>query len=248
MGAVAAAIVIAASMGGAPMAGRYRHWKRERALRQAAGFFDRGDPADGRLAIEVAFGALPGEIDPAEAASRLAGHGEALQALMGLYRDRDDAAGMLAAAAALRRSDPASREFQYNWALLTVLTAPAGDWGEAGRTLEALHSRDAFDPYLATGYAFALARAGRAREALAAAEGISRADRDDLRRLPYLALIFGLNGRVGEVARIQKLSAGGAYLPEEKRLFDEALVEAGRNRAQAGNAVSAAQPPSSPVP
>jgi hypothetical protein len=248
MGAVAAAVVIAALMGGAPMAGRYRHWKRERALRQAAGFFDRGDLADGGLAIEVAFGALPGAIDPAAAASSLAGHGEALQALMDLYRARDDAAGMLAAAAALRRSDPASREFQYNWALLTVLTEPAGDWGEAARTLEALHARDVGDPYLATGYAFALARAGRAREALAAAEGISRAERDDLRRLPYMALIFGLNGRVGEVARLQKLSAGGAYLPEEKRLFDEALAEAGRNGFRAGEAGSAAQPPTWPVP
>jgi predicted Zn-dependent protease len=199
---------------------RYRLEKQQRALRQAKEFFERHDSANAELAIDVALDAAPDRKQGLRAIARAFPH----QAwpcswLLGTDRVRDDAADMREILGALRDSDPAAPLYRYDWALLSLLTQPTGDWDDAKRELDRLYRQDEANPFYATGYAFALAQAGHSSDALTVVETLSPADRDYPPRLPYLAYVYGLNGRGAEVERMRALAQGTAYLREERELL-----------------------------
>jgi hypothetical protein len=218
---------------------QYRHWKQERALRQAAAFFDAGDRANGELAIDVAFAAEPGGLDARGAASELDGHLGALQALMDAYRARDDARDMREVAAVLRDDEPSSARRRNDWALLSLLTAPTAQWDDAKIALEELYRGDHSNPFYATGYAFALAQAGEGPRALEVVGRLSEDERAYPPRAPYLAYVYGVNGRAADVGRMQAIAAGIPCLREERQLLvmaRESLRQGVRSEAESGSA------------
>jgi hypothetical protein len=199
---------------------RYRLGKERRALRQALEFSASHDSANAELAIDVALAAAPDRRQALRAIARIFPNQVwPFQPLLRSGGARDDTAGMLEIMGVLRESSPASPLYRYDWALLSLLSRPAGDWDDPKRALEQLYKSDETDPYYATGYAFALAQGGRAADALAVAETLSPAQRDYPPRLPYLAYVYGRNGRDADVERMRALGRGMAYLPEERKLF-----------------------------
>jgi hypothetical protein len=153
------------------------------------------------------------------------------QTLLNAYRARGDAANMREVMAILRDSNPAVPRYKNDWAVLTLLTEPTSDWDDPKQTLEDLYQGDKSNPFYATGYAFALAQAGRAPEALAVVSKISQLERDYSPRAPYLAYIYALNKQRDEVDRLENLSRGTSFLKEEETLFIEAHTELDRKPA-----------------
>jgi hypothetical protein len=147
------------------------------------------------------------------------------QTLLNAYRARGDAANMREVMAILRDSNSAVLRYRNDWAVLTLLTEPSSDWNDPKQVLEDLYKTDKTNPFYATGYAFALAQAGRAPEALAVVSRLSRLDRDYSPRAPYLAYVYALNKKKGEVDRLEELSRGTSFLKEEETLFIEAHAE-----------------------
>jgi hypothetical protein len=199
---------------------RYRLGKQQRALRQAKEFFDRRDSANAELAIDVALAATPDRTQALrEIARAFPGQTWPYRSLLSADRASDDAAAMREIMDALRDSDPTVPLYRYDSALLSLLTRPTRGWNDPKRELEQLYRQDKANPFYATSYAFALAQAGRPLEALAVAETLSPADRAYPPRLPYLAYVYGLNGRSADVERMRTLAQGTAYLREERELL-----------------------------
>ena len=146
---------------------------------------------------------------------------------------------------ALRDAHPAVVRYQYDAAVLTLLTQPTGDWDPPKDVVQQLYQKDQGNPFYATSYAFALAQAGKAADALAIVSKLSQPDRDYSPRAPYLAYIYGLNRDRNEVARLEGLSHGTRYTKEEEALFLEAHVELDR-KAAAPPSASAMKPPPEP--
>lgn len=147
------------------------------------------------------------------------------QTLFDIYRSRRDAANMREVMNLLRNNDPGIPRYQHDWALLSLLTNPTKTWDAPKLVMERLHAQYPTDPFFATGYAFALAEAGKGKEALAAIAALSPVEKQYPPRLPYLAFIYGVGRDRTQVERIQSLANGGSYLPEEDDLFLRAREE-----------------------
>lgn len=149
------------------------------------------------------------------------------QELFNVYRRRKDARSMRDVIATLRESEPSVPRYQHDWALLTLLTEPTGNWNPAKETMRQLYEASPADPTYATGYGFALAQAGKGAEALAVIEKMKPDDRDYPPRQPYLAFIYGVAKRGAELEKAVALSnnPGLNLLPEENYLFTRARSE-----------------------
>ncbi len=161
------------------------------------------------------------------------------QALFNFYREKKDAKGMREVMDVLRRADGTVPRYQHDWALLTMLAEPNSNWNPAKDTMRKLHESDPANANYATGYAFALALAGKPAEALAVAEKMSSLDREYPPRQPYLAFVYGLAKKGPELEETVKRAEGTAFLPEENYLFTRAREELNRKPvkpAQPGNA------------
>lgn len=165
------------------------------------------------------------------------------QTLLNAYRARGDSANMREVMAVLRDSNPAMPRYRNDWAMLSLLTEPSSDWNDPKQALEDLYEGDTSNPFYATGYAFALARAGKATEALAVVSKLSQQDRDYSPRAPYLAYVYALNKQRDEVDRLQSLSRNTPFLKEEESLFIEARAELDRKPIPASSSSGMKPPP-----
>jgi hypothetical protein len=91
-----------------------------------------------------------------------------------------------------------------------------------------LYETNPGDSTYATGYAFALAQAGKGAEALAVVEKIPPDERNYPPRQPYVAFVYGVNRKTSEIEHSQTLVEGVNLLPEESYLFTRAREEANR--------------------
>jgi len=160
------------------------------------------------------------------------------------YRARKDAANMREVMNALRTSDPSVARYQHDWALLTLLVNPSSDWNESKDIMRKLYETDPANPNYATGYAFALAQAGKGPQALAVVSKLSPQDRDYSPRAPYLAYVYGVNRMKADVIRSETQAHGAVLLPEENILFTLAH-ELESRKALAPPAAPKAKPPTS---
>lgn len=150
------------------------------------------------------------------------------QALFNAYRDRKDTVRMRDVMSALRDSDGSVPRYQYDWALLTLLTDPTSTWNPAKDTLRKLYETEAGNPSYATGYAFALAQTGKGAEALAVTQKLSNEELSYPPRQPYLAFVYGVARQANGVAEATARGQGANYLPEENYLFTRAQEELNR--------------------
>jgi hypothetical protein len=141
------------------------------------------------------------------------------QELFNIYRTRNDTANMRELMNVLRMGDPSVPRYQHDWALFSLLLDPTPEWDGPKEIMRQLYTSDPTNPNYATGYAFALARAGKGPQSLAIVAKLSPAERDYSPRSPYLAYVYGINGKKGEVEHMEALSHGTPYLPEERLLF-----------------------------
>ncbi len=167
------------------------------------------------------------------------------QALFNAYRAKGDAASMRDVMIVLRDAHPSVVRYKHDAALLTLLTQPASDWDPPKDVVQQLYQKDTANPFYATSYAFALAQAGKAPEALAVVTRMSQADRDYSPRSPYLAYVYGVNKDRGQVDRLQGLSLGTKFTKEEQALFIGARVELDKKPIPA-HADSGMKPPPEP--
>jgi hypothetical protein len=146
------------------------------------------------------------------------------RALFDTYRAAGNTSGLRDLLGTLRQADGAVPRYRHDWALLTLLREPSPVWNSPKDTMKELHENNRSNPVYATGYAFALAQAEKPEEAVAVIAGLSADDLNYAPRLPYLAFVQGVARRPQEVARITALSEPfqASYLPEEKRLFQQA--------------------------
>lgn len=150
------------------------------------------------------------------------------QSLFNLYRQKKNTGSMRDVMAALRRADGTVPRYQHDWALLTMLTESTSSWNPPKDTMRRLYETEPANSTYATGYAFALALAGKSAEALAIVEKLSPSDRDFPPRQPYLAFVYGLAKKQAEFERAQKLGEGTSFLPEESYLFVRGKEELNR--------------------
>lgn len=144
----------------------------------------------------------------------------AQQALFNFYRQRKNTAGMRNLMVTLRDLDPSRPRYQHDWALLSLLLEPTTQWSRPKDVMKGLYHDAPTNATYATGYAFALAQAGRGPEALAIIEKLSDVDRENPLRAPYLAYIYGVNRRRPEFDKFAaKEPALVDLLPEEHQLF-----------------------------
>ncbi len=147
------------------------------------------------------------------------------QALFNAYREKKDTAAMRDVVAKLRESDGSVSRYHHDWALLTLLTNPTSSWNPAKDTMMRLHQSDPTNATYALGYAYALAQAGRAAEAVAIVDQMKEAERDYPPRQPYLAFIYGSAKQGSPMEHAVSLGAGVNYLPEENYLFTRGREE-----------------------
>ena len=162
------------------------------------------------------------------------------QGLFNVYREKKDTVKMRSVLGALRESDGSVPRFQHDWALLTLLLDPTGQWNQPKTTLQQLYESHPTDPNYATGYAFALAQSGKGTEALAIVRKLTPGERDYPPRQPYLAFVFGVAKAAGELKRTTTLAAGATFLPEENNLFTRAREELARKPEKASPTKAAA--------
>jgi predicted Zn-dependent protease len=141
------------------------------------------------------------------------------QTLFNAYHASRDTASMRDVMNLLRGNDPGIARYQHDWALLSLLTNPTDGWDQPKRVLQRLYQEKPHDSFYAMSYAFALAQAGKDKEALAVVGSLSQLDRDYTPRQPYLAYVYGLNRQRVEVERAEAKSRGTEFLPEESDLF-----------------------------
>ena len=139
--------------------------------------------------------------------------------LFTVYRTRRDIAHMRDVMDLLRKSDPTVARYQHDWALLSLLANPTIDWDEPKVIMQDLYKQDPTNPNYTTGYAFALALAKRGPQALDVVAKLSPPEHNFGPRAPYLAYIYGLNRKKGDVSQMEQIGKQGEYLDEERLLF-----------------------------
>jgi Thioredoxin domain-containing protein len=165
------------------------------------------------------------------------------QTLFNLYRARRDIKGMRDVVAVLRQSEGSVRRYQHDWALLTLLAEPTSNWNPAKDTMRALYEAEPSNATYGTGYAFALAQAGKAAEALAIVEKMTEIERHYPPRQPFLAFVYGVAKKSAEVEQAAKLAENLDLLPEERYLFTRAREELNRKPPKPANADKAKSDP-----
>jgi len=150
------------------------------------------------------------------------------QSLFNVYRSRKDIKGMREVMGVLRQSEGTVSRYQHDWALLTLLAEPTSNWNPAKDTMRALYEAEPTDATYATGYAFALAQAGKGPEALAVVEKMTEPERQYPPRQPFLAFVYGVAKKSPELEQAAKLAEGVDLLPEESYLFTRARDELNR--------------------
>lgn len=163
------------------------------------------------------------------------------QSLFNVYRSRKDIKGMREIMGVLRQSEGTVSRYQHDWALLSLLAEPTSNWNPAKDTMRALYEAEPANATYGTGYAFALAQAGKSAEALAIVEKMTEFERHYPPRQPFLAFIYGVAKKSAELEQAAKLANGVEFLPEETYLFTRARDELNRKPpkpAQAGKAPS----------
>ncbi|HVU22868.1 MAG TPA: hypothetical protein VHE13_02010 [Opitutus sp.] len=150
------------------------------------------------------------------------------QALYNLYRERKDTNSMRDVMGILRAADSNVPRYQHDWALLSLLAEPNTTWNPAKDIMRQLYESDSQNATYATGYAFALAQAGRATDAIAVTDKMSDNDRAYPPRAPYLAFVYGVAKKGPELEKATQLGQGVSYLPEENYLFTRARDEFNR--------------------
>ncbi|MCC6414932.1 MAG: hypothetical protein IT582_03370 [Opitutaceae bacterium] len=160
------------------------------------------------------------------------------QTLFNVYRERRDTENMRALIGELRDSDGSMLRYRHDWALLTLLTTPSPAWNTAKQTMRQLYEFAPDNAYYATGYAFALAQADRANEALDILQKLPPQELALPERAPYLAYIYGMTWRRADFDRAAAKAAGlKTLLPEEHALFGqgrEALDRPVSRRVESG--------------
>ena len=147
------------------------------------------------------------------------GEAWAHQTLFSHYRGKGDTRNLISLLAALRDLDPTVPRYRYDWALLSVLSSTSTAWTPPKETLEGLHRAEPANPSYATGYAFALAKSGRAEEAVALMDALPEEQRTLPARAPYLAYIYGQARRAEELEKAIALQpTSDRLLPEERML------------------------------
>lgn len=144
------------------------------------------------------------------------------QNLFNLYHENKNLNGMRQVMDVLRQSNPGVARYRHDWALLTLLAEPTSGWNQPKEIAKQVHEENPDDPSYTTTYAFALAQAGRATEALKVIETLSPAVREFPPRLPYVAYIYGVNHKRDEVDRLDRLADHPHLMPEELQLFNRA--------------------------
>jgi hypothetical protein len=66
-----AAVVIGGWLGYDPAVAAYKHWKQQRALRQAKEFIDQRDAPSAKLALDIALAAVPGDLEAVRVAAEM---------------------------------------------------------------------------------------------------------------------------------------------------------------------------------
>lgn len=150
------------------------------------------------------------------------------QALFNFYREKKNTIAMRDVMNTLRESDGTVPRYQHDWALLTLVTEPNANWNPAKETMRQLYEGTPANATYATGYAFALAQAGKGAEALAVVQKIPAAERDYFPRQPYLAFVYGVARRAADLEHAASIGQRATYLPEESYLFTRAREEATR--------------------
>lgn len=164
------------------------------------------------------------------------------QTLFNYYRQKKNTAAMREVMDALRQSDGSVPRYQHDWALLTLILDPSSNWNQAKETMKGLHENAPSDPTYATGYAFALAQAGRGPEAMAVVDKLTAEERNYLPRQPYLAYIYGVAKRGDDLEHTLKVGQGTTYLAEEAYLFVRAREELVRKPAKPKTSEAKAKP------
>ncbi|MBS0633407.1 MAG: hypothetical protein JSS11_15975 [Verrucomicrobia bacterium] len=154
------------------------------------------------------------------------------QALFNLYRRKKNTAAMREVMETLRQSDGSVLRYQHDWALLTLILDPNSNWNQAKETMKGLYENSPTDATYATGYAFALAQAGRGSDAMAIVDKLTADERNYAPRQPYLAFIYGVAKRSEDLDHTVKAGQGVTYLPEESYLFVRAKEELTRKPAK----------------
>lgn len=150
------------------------------------------------------------------------------QALFNYYRRKKNTAAMREVMDALRQSDGTVLRYQHDWALLTLILDPSSNWNPAKEAMKQLYEGNPADATYATGYAFALAQAGRGPEAMAVVDKMTADERNYSLRQPYLAYIYGVAKRSEDLDHAVKVAQGTTYLAEESYLFVRAREELAR--------------------
>lgn len=150
------------------------------------------------------------------------------QALFNLYKEKKDTNRMRDVVDALRNADGSVPRYQHDWALLTLLLEPTVSWNPAKDTMRQLYEREPDNATYGTGYAFALAQAGKGAEALAVVEKMTDDERNYPPRAPYLAFVYGVAKKAEPLEKTIALGQGAPFLPEESYLFTRAREELNR--------------------
>lgn len=153
------------------------------------------------------------------------------QSLFDFYREKRNTVGMRNVMGTLRDSEANVPRYQYDWALLALLTEPSSKWNPAKEALRKLYESDRRNPSYATGYAFALAQSGKSVEAYEVISKLSPEERDYPPRQPYLAFVFGVAKKADDFERTVEIAQNLSMLPEESYLFVRAREELTRKPA-----------------
>ena len=141
------------------------------------------------------------------------------QTLFNAYRSRNDTSNMREVMEVLLTADPSVPRYQHDWALLSLLIDPTTEWNRPKEMMHQLYQSDPTNPDYITGYAFALAQGGKAAQALTVMNTLPAAELKYSPRAPYLAFIYGSNGKKDEVTRLEGMAGATSLLPEERQLF-----------------------------
>ena len=147
------------------------------------------------------------------------------QALFNLYKEKKDTTRMRDVVDTLRQADGSVPRYQHDWALLTLLLEPTVNWNPAKDTMRQLYESERANATYGTGYAFALAQAGKGAEALAIVQKMTDDERNYPPRAPYLAFVYGVAKQADQLDREISIGQGATFLPEESYLFTRAHEE-----------------------
>lgn len=168
------------------------------------------------------------------------------QSLFSLYKERKDTKRMRDVILILRDTEGTVPRYQHDWALLTLIAEPTATWNPAKDTMRSLYTENPENPNYATGYAFALAQAGKPADALAVVQKMTDDDRVYPPRAPYLAFVYGVAKKSEELEKAMAIGQSVNYLPEESYLFTRAREELNRKPEKPKPAKPAAEATSAP--